>query len=79
MKKPAKPVEPYTEAQAIAALKRLAKRWPKSLWMFCGTGTNIMRCRDDGSRAMTGPRDTGCVDQDYFVCKINIPSDGGDW
>jgi hypothetical protein len=31
--------EPYTEAQAVAALKRLAKRWPQHLTLFSCSGS----------------------------------------
>lgn len=77
MRKPSKPVESYTEKQAIATLMRLAKRWPKSLWLYAASGTTcIMRCKEDGSVAFTG---SGGVDPAYEVCTVKIPSDGGDW
>jgi len=32
------------EKNAIAALKRLAKRWPNTLWLFADGGSvNVMR------------------------------------
>lgn len=65
------------EQNAINALKRLAKRWPKSLWLFYGDGTLcVMRRHEDGSRAETR---SGGVDQDYVVDEIDIPGDGGGW
>jgi hypothetical protein len=68
---------PMTEDQAIKALKRLAKRWPKSLWLFSASGSLcVMRTTKHGDPAAT-PR--GGVDPDYIVDTINIPNDGGDW
>lgn len=41
------------EERAIATLKRLAKRWPKTLWLYSGSGVLIvMRCGPDGKHAM---------------------------
>ncbi len=65
------------EAAAIAELKRLAKRWPKSLWLFSASGTlHVMRCAEDGTIA-TLP--TYGVDPDYSLATVAIPNDGGDW
>lgn len=67
------------EKQAIASLKRIAKKWPSSLWLFCGgqSGIAVMRCHEDGGKAHT---DTDSFDPDYCVDTIDgIDSDGGDW
>lgn len=66
------------ERKAIASLKRLAKKWPPSLWLFTNGAISIMKNRPDGTRAITI---TGGVDPDYTVDSIGeqIPSDGGDW
>ena len=72
---------PMSEEQAIATLKRIAKRWPPTLWLFAGgAGTiSIMRCGPDGRRVSrevnggTGYSPDACID---FVA---IPSDGGDF
>jgi hypothetical protein len=71
------------EKAAIAALKRLAKKWPESLWLFSASGTmNVMKCDDNGERVYH-PQGTyfdgGGVDQDYCIDYIDIPNDGGDW
>lgn len=73
------------ERNAIASLKRLAKRWPKSLWLFSASGTlNVMKCDEAGEQVMR-PEYRGCagggggVDSDYRVDTIEIPNDGGDW
>ncbi len=67
------------EGRAIATLKRLAKKWPKSLWLFSANGSlNVMRKGDDGRPVHR--RDTGSVDERYRVCRIDgISNDGGDW
>ena len=65
------------EQKAIDSLKRVAKRWPKSLWLYSGSGLLcVMQCGPDGERVM---KDNGGVDQDYIVDSIDIPNDGGDW
>jgi hypothetical protein len=67
------------ERRAIASLKRLAKRWPSTLWLFAGGSVDkvaILRTQNDGTRAMGS--DQG-VDQRYIVDHVDIPNDGGDW
>jgi hypothetical protein len=72
------PAKPYTEAQAIAALKRVAKRWPDTLWLFSASGTlTVMRKPAGGCHAMD---QEGSMDHDYIVDTIpGIDNDGGDW
>lgn len=37
------------EKRAIASLKRLAKRWPSSLWLYAASGSlMVMRCGEEG-------------------------------
>lgn len=65
------------ERNAISALKRLAKRWPKGLWLFSASGSlHVMRTGPDGQQIHTS--DDG-IDQDFIVETIDIPNDGGDW
>ena len=65
------------EKKAITALKRVAAKWPQSLWLFSASGNLcVMRNGPDGNSVM---RSNGGVDQDYKVDKIDIPNDGGDW
>jgi len=64
------------ERRAIAALKRLAKKWPDSLWLFSASGKLCVMQKKDDEIAM---RRNGCVDQDYLVGQIEIENDGGDW
>jgi len=66
------------EQKAIQALKRLAKKWPKSLWLFSASGTlNVMRSGPKGEQVHTSGH--GGIDPDYSVTTVNIPNDGGDW
>jgi len=69
--------ETMTEEQAIRALKKLAKRWPSSLWLFSAGGTlTVMRTGIDGQMFVSSH---GGVDPDYTVTTIDIPNDGGEW
>ena len=41
------------ERNGINTLERLAKRWPKSLWLFVGEGTlSVQKLDDDGEMRM---------------------------
>ncbi len=65
------------ERRAINALKRLAKTWPKSLWLFSASGSlHAMRADRDGNHVHTRG---GGIDPDYLLDTIDIPNDGGDW
>ena len=68
--------EKLTEAQAVAALKRLAARWPANLWLFSNGTLTVMRLTESGERAHVRH---GGFDPAYAVATINIPNDGGDW
>lgn len=73
-----RPLKPTPEeAKAIASLKRLAKKWPKSLWLFSAGGSlNVMRYDDNGQPVHL----SNCgVDPYYSLDTINIPNSGGDW
>jgi hypothetical protein len=65
------------EARAIRALKRLAKRWPSSLWLFSASGSLcVMRSGEDGKHVHTAEYG---IDPRYSLDTIDISSDGGDW
>lgn len=65
------------ERRAIRSLQRLAKTWPKSLWLFSASGgLCVMRADEDGRPVML-PNDG--VDPDYVLSTVDIPNDGGDW
>lgn len=70
------------ERRAIAALKRLAKRWPKTLWLFSAGGTLcVMRAGPDGD-AVRRPGVDGedSIDPANVVDTVRgIITDGGDW
>lgn len=64
------------EELAIELLKKAARHWPKSLWLFSASGTlNVMKEDDNGKRVMDGYG----YDQNYVIATIDIPNDGGDW
>lgn len=67
------------ELKAIRALKRLAKKWPRSIYLFAANGTlNVLRKLPDGGASMTGPQ--GGADPTAIVVTIEgIDCDGGDW
>ena len=65
------------ERKAINALKRLAKKWPKSLWLFSASGSLcVMRTDENGEHAHIAG---GGADAHYVLETIDIPNDGGDW
>jgi hypothetical protein len=77
-------MEPTSEEDlAIQLLKKAARHWPDSLWLFTASGMLcVMRKGPDGERVMLHDRrihDEGGVDPDYVLDTIDIESDGGDW
>lgn len=69
------------EEAAISALKKLAKKWPKSLWLYSASGSlNVMRKTEDGKFAFRGGRFGEGFDSEYVIETITgIDNDGGDW
>lgn len=76
--KPGPAVRPLTahERRTVRALRKLAKDWPPSLWVFAGVGFYLMQTDTDGNRPETK---FGSVSPDYIVERFDIPNDGGDW
>lgn len=65
------------EKRAVAALKRVAKSWPASLWLFSASGSLcVMQKGDDGDRVRLS---CGGADPGAIIETINIENDGGDW
>lgn len=65
------------EQNAVRCLQRLAKRWPKSLWIYVGDGSFcVMRRAPEGE---LDHNSQGSVRQDLVVAKMPIPADGGGW
>lgn len=60
------------EKKAVAALKRLAKAWPKSLWLCSQNGSLFVAKKAGGRRVMTG---NGEFATEAFVAPINIEND----
>jgi len=76
------------ELKAIKSLQRVAKKWPKSLWLFSASGDLcVMKNGEDGHPVnednkicLTGPGSGGGVDPNYHTgYTIDIQNDGGDW
>lgn len=64
------------ERRAVAALKRLAKTWPSTLWLFSASGSlNVMQKDENLARVRRGD----AIDPDMAVATIDIENDGGDW
>jgi acyl-CoA synthetase (NDP forming) len=62
-----------------ADLKRLAKRWPPSLWLFSASGALTVMRYPEGERN-AAHTNSGGVDPDFIVDTIHgIDNDGGDW
>lgn len=68
------------EQNAIRTLKRLAKRWPDSLWLLAGDGSflHVMRTDEKGRRIMADGYAPG-YSQEHIVASIEISNDGGGW
>lgn len=66
------------EKQAIDDLRALARRWPKTLWIYAAGSVHlhIMKCGDNGEPVV---RMDGSPDPGYLVGEAAIPNDGGDW
>lgn len=67
------------EARAIKELKALARRWPKTLWLFSASGVLcVMRAGPDGEHVhLENPH--GGIDPAFAIDIVSIPNDGGDW
>lgn len=67
------------EKLAITKLKRLAEKWPDSIWLASMAGyLYVMHNGPDGKPVYH--HRTGGLDQRLVVCKIEgIQNDGGDW
>lgn len=64
------------EELAIELLKKAARHWPESLWLFSASGMlHVVKRLPDGRKAMVGEG----FDPDYAIATIDIPNDGGDW
>lgn len=66
------------EQKAISSLRRVAKKWPDTLWCFTGGSANtltILKKNAEGQRVMIGD---GAIDQEYIVDSVSgIGVEGG--
>ncbi len=71
------------EKRAIATLKRLAKRWPKTLWLASmNSSLHVMATGPTGEREyhpVTTDGSGGGLNAAYSLTTVDIPNDGGDW
>jgi len=70
------------EQKAIDSLKRIAKKWPETMWLFSASGTLcVMRKGENGEQVTTDIKKYGGggMDQEYVLATIDIINDGGDW
>lgn len=65
------------EKKAIAALQKVAKSWPKTLWLFSGSGTLHVMLKDAQGKRQVGQ--FGSMEDKASVATIPIENDGGDW
>jgi len=63
------------EIKAVAALRRVAKRWPRSLTLLSMAGSLCVVYTDEASLDREGDRSPDMVM--WYV--DGIPNDGGDW
>lgn len=68
------------ERRAIDTLKRLTRRWPRTLMLASmGGSLHVLRLREDGDHPMRAD-DRTAIDPDAIVCSLpHIPNTGGDW
>lgn len=64
------------EQSAISSLKRVAKKWPKSLWLFSASGALLVMKKDENNEKVY--KGDG-IDPNYEVAHIFIENDGGDF
>lgn len=76
----AKPVT-KAEQQWIDALKKIASKMPKSLWLYAAAGEAcIMKTPKDGNEMGGRYGDSTAVNPDNHVDSIyDLRCDGGDW
>ena len=64
------------EDKVITTLENLAKRWPKTLWLFAADAQIYVMKKEKGQHVIA---EFEGVDPDYVVATIHIDADGGDW
>ena len=65
------------ELEAIEMLRKVATKWPTTLWLYSTSGTLWVMKKKNGERA-TVPGGDG-MDEEFAVTSIDIENDGGDW
>ncbi|TVM02996.1 MAG: hypothetical protein CV087_07565 [Candidatus Brocadia sp. WS118] len=68
------------EEGAISNLKKLAKKWPKTLWLWSGSGSLFVMKYSLAEKPDGRIKGGTSVDAKGIVERIDgIPNDGGDW
>lgn len=78
MKQESSKCKPATKAELkwIEEFKKLAKRCPKNLWLFSGSGSLcVMKYPED----MNTMNESGGVNPENIIDIVEIKNDGGDW
>jgi hypothetical protein len=65
------------EELAIELLRKAARHWPKSLWIFAADNQLHIMKKDENGKIPT--ESDGGFDQSFLVDSIDIEADGGDW
>lgn len=66
------------EAKAVRSLKRVAKTWPETLWLFSASGTLCVMVKGEDGDRMRTPDGMG-FDSSGVAETVKIENDGGDW
>lgn len=67
------------ESRFIAALMRVARKCPQSVWLFAADGNLHVMRKKNGRHAVCDDTAGAGMDQNYIIATINIDADGGDW
>jgi hypothetical protein len=67
------------EQKAIAALQKVAKNWPKSLWLYSASGALVVMKKDANGNRVHLPGGASGYDPNREVADIAIENDGGDY
>jgi hypothetical protein len=64
------------EKAAVLALKRIAKKWPASLWLLSFSGSLCVMKKDERGQVPMSKIVSDEFDMDYCVADIKIENDG---
>lgn len=68
------------EAKAIRRLRKLAKEWPETLWLYSNGSMYVMRKKPgEGQIMRDGGRSEGVDPAHTVETIVGLYSEGGDW